>query len=242
MLQAAVTVRTTGTTCTGASIFASPFLCHLGEKVQIRSTDVVGATGPVTYRWTVDEQEVGTTRNLELACMSEKEYKIRLQVLGPGCELEREIRVNSIREPQSGTCSDGVLDPATETCDDGNNIDNDWCSNDCRSPICGDAVVQGDEACDDGNSDDGDGCDSDCQGPPPLPLFLQYGLDCLNCMESECHEQIQACGAGDCQALQMCHLDHMCLDPFTGPLACLCGSDIGIKACMSAPEFTGPCA
>jgi cysteine-rich repeat protein len=60
-------------------------------------------------------------------------------------------------------CGDGALDDG-EACDDGNQIDDDGCSNACRLPRCGDQIVQLGEACDDGaaNGDDR-ACLASCQ-------------------------------------------------------------------------------
>lgn len=61
-------------------------------------------------------------------------------------------------------CGDGAVQGG-EVCDDGNVVDGDGCSRDCRSnEICGNGrrdVARG-EACDDGNREDGDGCSGDC--------------------------------------------------------------------------------
>ena len=70
---------------------------------------------------------------------------------------------------QSGRCGDQRLDPG-ETCDDGNGIDDDACTNACTLAACGDGIVRTDlavgvsgfEACDDGNELDDDGCLADC--------------------------------------------------------------------------------
>lgn len=70
--------------------------------------------------------------------------------------------------PDTGTpvpgpvCGNGELEPG-EMCDDGNDVDDDSCNNDCRrNGYCGDGTVDGDEVCDDGNNRSGDGCRSDC--------------------------------------------------------------------------------
>jgi cysteine-rich repeat protein len=70
-------------------------------------------------------------------------------------------------------CGDGVADPETEQCDDGNAVGADGCTNACTLPrpdagivaieagpasFCGDGVVDDGEACDDGNDDPFDGC------------------------------------------------------------------------------------
>jgi len=81
-------------------------------------------------------------------------------------------------------CGDGVVG-GDETCDDGNQINDDGCPNDCGvdgetdtgqtetdtgdtdtdtggTGVCGDGLVEGAEACDDGNQVDDDGCPNDC--------------------------------------------------------------------------------
>ena len=78
-------------------------------------------------------------------------------------------------------CGDGVVGGA-EVCDDGNQVDNDGCPNDCGvadaetsgtdtgdtdtdtggTAVCGDGIVDGGETCDDGNQVDDDGCPNDC--------------------------------------------------------------------------------
>jgi cysteine-rich repeat protein len=61
-------------------------------------------------------------------------------------------------------CGDGIVQ-APERCDDGNDIDDDGCRNDCT--FCGDGQVDRDatppEVCDDGNDVDvGDACNNSC--------------------------------------------------------------------------------
>lgn len=78
-------------------------------------------------------------------------------------------------------CWDGTLDP-WEQCDDGNNVDWDWCSATCRRPwsswgwgwwgvptwtyYCGDGNLNPWEDCDDGNKIDWDGCNKSCDREP----------------------------------------------------------------------------
>jgi len=52
-----------------------------------------------------------------------------------------------------------------EQCDDGNQVDTDLCTSQCRDARCGDRFVSavGGEECDDGNVDDGDGCNRICE-------------------------------------------------------------------------------
>jgi cysteine-rich repeat protein len=62
------------------------------------------------------------------------------------------------------TCGDGKFNmSAGEACDDGNEVNEDACTNMCALPVCGDGYVQEGEQCDDGNLDPGDGCDDTCQ-------------------------------------------------------------------------------
>jgi cysteine-rich repeat protein len=55
-------------------------------------------------------------------------------------------------------CGDGFVDPGEE-CDDGNTLDGDGCSHDCKiEHSCGDGIVDPGEQCDDANNIDTDGC------------------------------------------------------------------------------------
>ncbi len=59
-------------------------------------------------------------------------------------------------------CGDGIVDSG-EYCDDGNDINDDECRNDCTA--CGDGILQSGEECDDGNDIDDDECSNDCEIP-----------------------------------------------------------------------------
>jgi cysteine-rich repeat protein len=68
-------------------------------------------------------------------------------------------------------CGNGTLEGG-ETCDDGNRVETDSCTNACVPNVCGDGLVNRTrigllllpiEACDDGNNDDGDECRYDCE-------------------------------------------------------------------------------
>ena len=67
-------------------------------------------------------------------------------------------------EPAS--CGDGVRDNGEE-CADGNDTNNDSCTNACKNPRCRDGITQAshNEECDDGNGDDADGCTTECKNP-----------------------------------------------------------------------------
>ncbi len=61
-------------------------------------------------------------------------------------------------------CGDGYV-ASSEGCDDGNQVDDDGCSNACKSANCGDGVKGPDEQCDDGNQVDTDECTNLCKTP-----------------------------------------------------------------------------
>jgi cysteine-rich repeat protein len=78
-------------------------------------------------------------------------------------------------------CGDGVLNPDTEECDNGQyngSFTNTTCLENCLLPYCGDGFVEADEQCDDGNQFDLDGCANNCvletpAAPPPPPIIGQ---------------------------------------------------------------------
>ncbi|HIE71486.1 MAG TPA: DUF4215 domain-containing protein, partial [Planctomycetes bacterium] len=65
----------------------------------------------------------------------------------------------------SSRCGDRRIG-GSEECDDGNSIDTDSCTSECKKAACGDGVLRGDlspgivgfEACDDGNDFNEDAC------------------------------------------------------------------------------------
>lgn len=60
-------------------------------------------------------------------------------------------------------CGNKVINGG-EACDDGNQTDNDACTNSCKKNVCGDGVLHaGSEECDDGNQIDGDACSNTCK-------------------------------------------------------------------------------
>ena len=64
-----------------------------------------------------------------------------------------------------------MTDLQYEFCDDGDDVDENRCTNRCRFAACGDGIVRSDltsdevgfEACDDGNFEDNDACTNGCQ-------------------------------------------------------------------------------
>lgn len=74
--------------------------------------------------------------------------------------IEGESPLDTVPPP---VCGSGAIGPGEE-CDDGNDSNEDDCTNDCTTATCGDGFVwAGMEECDDGNTDDGDGCSAVCE-------------------------------------------------------------------------------
>jgi cysteine-rich repeat protein len=78
-------------------------------------------------------------------------------------------------EPPNGpVCGNGIKEYGEE-CDDGNTVDNDTCSNDCKiclpdgEPVCGNGIKEAGEECDDGNTVETDSCDNSCKICEPVP-------------------------------------------------------------------------
>ena len=73
---------------------------------------------------------------------------------------------NDSCEGGDSVCGNGILEEGEE-CDDGNDTNDDDCSNECvvntTEPVCGDGVKEGAEECDDGNTEDDDGCSANCK-------------------------------------------------------------------------------
>jgi cysteine-rich repeat protein len=76
----------------------------------------------------------------------------------------------------SNLCGNNVVN-SPETCDDGDSINDDECTNACTLPVCGDSIVQAGEQCDDGGTANGDGCDEFCQTEVVLPFCGDGNVD-----------------------------------------------------------------
>jgi cysteine-rich repeat protein len=60
-------------------------------------------------------------------------------------------------------CGNGIIESG-ESCDDGNMVNGDGCSNTCSvEAFCGNGIVESGETCDDGNTVNGDGCSNTCK-------------------------------------------------------------------------------
>lgn len=106
--------------------------------------------------------------------------------------------------PPAPQCGNGAVE-AGEACDDGNGINDDFCSNGCAVPVCGNGARQGNEQCDDGNAVNGDGCNNAC--------VLEVVAVCGNGVK----EGNEACDDGNLQNGDFC--SDQCL-----PTAPICGN------------------
>jgi cysteine-rich repeat protein len=122
-------------------------------------------------------------------------------------------------------CGDGVLDIG-EACDDGNEIDDDDCTNNCTVPTCGDGVVQTGEQCDEGaaNADDR-ACTTRCMSAVCGDGFTYAGTE-------EC--DVAGANADDDACTSAC-LQNVCGDGklWAGVEACDDGNDDSGDGCRA---------
>ena len=112
-------------------------------------------------------------------------------------------------------CGDGDKGPG-EGCDDGNQVDDDACTNACKLASCGDGLLQPGEECDDNNDDNGDACLDTCVK--------------ASCGDGYVHAGVELCDDGDTDNSDACTA--LCAPP-----AC----DDGIKSGgESAIDCGGP--
>lgn len=118
-------------------------------------------------------------------------------------------------------CGNGVLNNG-EHCDDGNQVDDDECTNSCTLTFCGDGATQqpngqgtggpqndGIEACDDGNLVNDDSCDNNCESTIQGPC----GNGIVNIGE-QCDDSNTVNGDG-CDSL--CQIEPFCGDGNVDP-------------------------
>jgi len=102
-----------------------------------------------------------------------------------GCDLGTENNDVAYGSPGCSTlchpipyCGDGNLDEHYESCDDGNDGNNDACTNACEQNVCGDGFVYMDfESCDDANTSNNDACLNDCSLASCGDGFLETGVE-----------------------------------------------------------------
>ncbi|MDD4287883.1 MAG: DUF4215 domain-containing protein, partial [Candidatus Peribacteraceae bacterium] len=96
-----------------------------------------------------------------------------------------------------------------EECDDGNQVEEDSCTNQCTRPRCGDGFVQQNEECDDGNRVNDDVCDNTCKSTRCGDGIVQTGEECddgnrnnLDDCPNDC--ALSVCGDGILEGREQC--------------------------------------
>lgn len=105
---------------------------------------------------------------------------------------------------QPNRCGDNFRDqtgPSQEQCDDGNASNADSCTTTCRTPVCGDAQINGSETCDDGNTASGDGCRGN--GGMMNACTVENNWTCTGASFSVCTRTV-ACGNGVKEGSEVC--------------------------------------
>ena len=97
-------------------------------------------------------------------------------------------------------CGDGIVDLATEECDDANDDEADSCLNDCTLNECGDGIVdESSEECDDANDDNGDACTNECTFNECGDGFVNEGVeDCDDANDDDTDSCLSTCTEARC--------------------------------------------
>ena len=114
----------------------------------------------------------------------------------------------------TAACGDGVINQG-EVCDDGNKVDGDGCSKDCKSnEKCGNGIVDTTkgEQCDDGNMINTDACTNTCTLPTAGSCA---GTITCNIVPPVCPSNKvplikDGCYTGECQLLTACDVPPSC--------------------------------
>ena len=146
-------------------------------------------------------------------------------------------------------CGDGILDEG-EACDDGNQIDEDECTNHCAFAVCGDGIVGPGEQCDDGNLDDTDGCTNACNnavcgdGVVGGEEECDDGNDvlgdgCDDCRFT-CDDASDCDDADECNGAEACSAAHVCTSGTALEEGAACAGGTG--TCASGSCLPRSCA
>ncbi len=120
-------------------------------------------------------------------------------------------------------CGDGFIQYSQgEECDDGNVLDNDWCTSSCQKAECGDGLVNiYKESCDDANQYDGDECTAACEFAFCGDGIVQVGVEecddanfkdsdgCrTSCKKAACGDGVVYAGVEECDDANFEDLDN----------------------------------
>ncbi|MDC0666683.1 DUF4215 domain-containing protein [Nannocystis radixulma] len=143
-------------------------------------------------------------------------------VCGPG-----ESMTTCPEDCTAPSCGNGAKEDG-EACDDGNILDTDACTSDCKDAICGDGIVlAGEEQCDDG-PDNGPGkpCSAKCELSACGDGDLGPGETCDDGNDIDTDECTNACEPATCGDGSLWAAEEDCDD----------GNDIDTDACTNACE------
>jgi len=144
--------------------------------------------------------------------------------------------------PCDPRCGDGVVNPSTEQCDDGNNEFCDGCSGRCREEFCGDGVVctERGEECEPGDfcdDEDQSPCRDDCTCRESCPCGTRCAIDEVTtgtCQDPDGDDACE-CVLDECPCNSPCQIDGLpgtCLRVTNfQPCVCVptgfsCGNDV----------------
>jgi len=144
--------------------------------------------------WGCSYQHGGICDNGDLCTQSGTSKNTQTYYYCPGTNCATPCNPNTIAgcdaacNTQTPVCGDGIINLDWEECDDGNNLNGDGCSNECKKeapePYCGDGTINLDwEECDDGNNLNGDGCSNECKKETPKCINVDktYVVDANLC-------------------------------------------------------------
>ncbi len=89
------------------------------------------------------------------------------------------VESTSAAECVPASCGDTIVQTAAmEECDDGNDVNDDACTELCKLPFCGDGYLNNSEECDDADEDNTDNCTSECALPKCGDGYLNGTDEC----------------------------------------------------------------
>ncbi|MFH0892730.1 MAG: DUF4215 domain-containing protein [Candidatus Falkowbacteria bacterium] len=150
-LSYVLTLENIGTAdCTGSGVILKEYY---SSQTVFTSSNPVPTSG--NNEWVYDVLHPGETRVIEILTSVKTDTACGSTLLNKACVTANELPAALCEEETTEVfcappvCGDGTVNQVSEECDDGNDIDNDDCRNNCTEPECGDGITDTDEICDD---------------------------------------------------------------------------------------------